>query len=88
MKHRIAELSRRFDSWAVQGDAGGMPPGEWDCLLGPVIAQLSAGAPVAEIAERISRELSDHYGLDAVPADVAFAAELRTWWDGLDSDQH
>jgi len=80
MKHRIAELGRRFDSWAASGEAEGWPADEWSCLVSPVVSLLSADASAGEIASRISAELQDHYGL-AVNPDLAFAAELRRWWD-------
>ena len=80
MKHRITELSRRFDSWAASGEAEGWPADEWSCLVSPVVRLLSAGASADEIASRISAELQDHYGLADKP-DLAFAAELRRWWD-------
>ena len=85
LKHRLAELSRKLDDWAAGGEARDRPADEWDCLIGPVVALLSVGAPAEEIAKRITQELSDHYGLGGVPDDLAFAAELRTWWDGLEA---
>jgi len=84
LNRRVAEVSRRFDAWAALGDA--LPAGEWDCVVAPVVGLLATGASAAEIASRIGAEMREHYGLARVIGvpDVAFAAELRRWWDGQD----
>ena len=82
-QRRITELSRRLDAWRFRGTpaSDALPPGEWDCLLGPVVALLTQRRPAEEIAARITAELRDHYGLAMARDDVSFAAELRLWWD-------
>lgn len=83
MQRRTKELSRRLDAWG-SGDHSlpdAPPPGEWDWLLGPVVALLTQGRPAEEIAARISAELRNHFGLTMARDDVSFASELRQWWD-------
>ena len=83
LKHRIAEIGRRFDAWAARGDDGAWSAGGWDCLVTPVVGLLSTGAPAEEIASRIGAQMRAHYGLAGVISvpDVVFAFELRYWWD-------
>lgn len=85
VRHRLAELGRKLDDWASGSEVQGSPAGEWDCLIGPVVTLLSAGAPADEIARRVTQELTDHYGLSDPLDDLVFATELRTWWDGLEA---
>jgi hypothetical protein len=39
------------------------PPDEYDCLVGPLLCQLEAGAPTGDIRAYLSERLRDHFGL-------------------------
>lgn len=56
-------------------------PDEYDCMLGPVLGKLGAGAGRAEISEFLWHELEDHFGLDPTRYDVDSVADrLVAWW--------
>ncbi len=86
-RQRMRELGGMLDAWgaADHSPGDGPPPGEWDGLLGPIIALLATGRPPEEIAARITTELRGYYGLVGARDDVAFATKLRHWWDGDDA---
>jgi hypothetical protein len=56
-------------------------PDEYDCMLGPVLGKLGAGAGRAEISEFLWHELEDYFGLDPTRYDVDSVADrLVAWW--------
>lgn len=54
---------------------------EYDCLIGPVVGHLRAGADAASLRDWIARERASHFGLGAdAGADRALADALLSWW--------
>jgi hypothetical protein len=54
---------------------------EYDCMIAPIMRQLSEGATAGPLAAWITGERVAHFGLDAQPeADNALALELVEWW--------
>jgi hypothetical protein len=54
---------------------------EYDCMIAPIMRQLSEGATAGPLAAWITGERVAHFGLDAQPeADNALALELVAWW--------
>ena len=54
---------------------------EYDCLIGPILTKLSAGATAVEMSEFVWFELADHLGLDpSAHAADRFGASLVAWF--------
>jgi hypothetical protein len=78
------ELRQLLNSWdpiGVYDPETDFPPDEYDCLYGPLMGLLRKGADVAAVADFLSRDLSDHFGLDPRPSrPEEFAARLVQWF--------
>ncbi|MFJ3666788.1 hypothetical protein ACIPSE_10080 [Streptomyces sp. NPDC090106] len=73
-------LRRLLNEWDPIG-VGDEVPDEYDCMLTPLLERLRRGAPEAEIADFLCRELGDHFGLDPVLSrPEAMAARVIAWW--------
>lgn len=84
LRRQAQLLSDQLDEWdpigVYAGDDGGSPhPGEYDCLVWPLLRRLHDGAGVEEIAGFLDRELTDHFG-HAAGRGSAFATSLLAWW--------
>src|SRR5262249_15593338 len=56
---------------------------EYDCLLGPLLSRLMAGAGTDEVAALLRRRIEDHFGLDPRSVGIDdFAARTVAWWRG------
>ncbi|MGW6128725.1 hypothetical protein ACWFNE_01735 [Cellulomonas sp. NPDC055163] len=91
VKRRMRELSRRLDQWdpiGVYRYEDGPPPGEYDHLVAPTFSRLRNGATAEAIAAALAHELVDHFGLQPSARPLAFAEELRRWWDSETHADH
>ena len=61
------DLRRLVLEWDPIGVADFAPDDEYDCLIGPLLGQLSRGADQAALAKFLRHELRSHFGVD--PAD-------------------
>jgi hypothetical protein len=69
----------RWDPIGVGGAAEGAD--EYDCLISPLLRQLSGGATAAAVAAWLSHELAEHFGLQPDPdRETHFGEELVGWW--------
>jgi hypothetical protein len=67
--------------WDPIGVADLAPDDEYDCLIGPVLARLRAGAGQVDIASFLHAELQGHFGMTP-PFDGIDATAMRLvdWW--------
>jgi hypothetical protein len=75
-------LERLLWEWDPIGLARmGAPRDEYDCMAGPILNRLHAGADQTEISKLLQHELGHHFGsgLTGESAD-AFASRLMAWW--------
>jgi hypothetical protein len=81
--HKWRGLRRLLNEWDPIGvfpHLGG-PDDEYDCLYGPLMDHLHAGAPAQQIAAYLRSELTDHFGIDPTHANVEqFAERLSSWF--------
>ncbi|GIF00726.1 hypothetical protein [Paractinoplanes rishiriensis] len=74
----MTDLRRMLNEWDFAGTGA---DDEYDCLVGPLLAELADGADADDIADFLADEIEDHYGLDPDHVDVpAFAARAVGWW--------
>lgn len=77
---RQPNLRYLLNEWDPIGVAE-IAPDEYDCMIGPLLGRLLAGAGRAEVSEYLWSELEDHFGLDPARYDVdAMANRLVAWW--------
>lgn len=84
VRWHLRELSRRFDHWdpiGVYADEDRPPPGEYDCLLPATFRRLRESATPEVIAGSLATGLVEHFGLTPTDPPLAFAEDLRRWWD-------
>ena len=76
------DLRRLLNDWDLIGVRDfSAHDDEYDCLLGPLLTSLAAGADVDEIAAYLRQEIEGHFGLDPGHVDVDdFAGRAVTWW--------
>jgi len=80
VKAEVAELRRRVNDWNLIG-VGGLPEDEYDCLVGPLLSKLHAGASADELTAFLNDEALHHFGLSSAPADTErFARDLVAWF--------
>jgi hypothetical protein len=73
-------LRHLLNQWDPIGVAE-IAPDEYDCMLGPLLTRLGAGAGRSEISEFLWHELEDHFGLDPTHHEVDSVADrLVAWW--------
>ncbi|MFG1791207.1 hypothetical protein [Nocardia sp. NPDC049149] len=63
---------------------------EYECLVGPLLSRLNAGASRSEISKFLWSELDDHFGLNPYHAPDHYgvdplADQLVAWWATVDS---
>jgi hypothetical protein len=57
------------------------PRDEYDCMVGPSLRLLEAGATEDEITHYLYRQVTEHFGLPGDRDDCrSFARRLRTWF--------
>ena len=80
----IGYLRDLLNKWDPIG-GGHVPPDEYDCLVGPLLSKLNAGAGRSQISEFLRGELADHFGLDPDGLDVdGMANRLVVWWAAVE----
>jgi hypothetical protein len=87
LRFRTRVLRQMLNEWDPIG-VGEFHTGydEYDCLLGPLLTRLAAGADTDDVECFLRDRIEGHFGLD--PADVAiadFAARAVTWWQAEES---
>ena len=76
-------LRHLFCEWDPIGvmDDPEWPRDEYDCMVGPSLRMLEAGASAGEIADYLHRETTEHFGLKGDLSNCAeFAARLKAWF--------
>ena len=80
---RWAELRGLLNEWdpiGVMSTPEG-PRDEYDCIAGPVMRMLEAGASQGQIADFLRQEMTEHFGLPSAPDGVgAVARRIRKWF--------
>jgi hypothetical protein len=77
----LRQLLNDWDPIGVYDPETDFPPDEYDCLYAPLMGLLRKGADAAAVADFLSRDLSDHFGLDPRPSrPEEFAARLVEWF--------
>ncbi|MGX1267535.1 hypothetical protein [Streptomyces phaeoluteigriseus] len=75
--HGLRHLLNEWDPIGVADDV----QDEYDCMLGPLLRKLTAGADRAEIGGYLRHELEDHFGLGSVGLRPdAMADRVIAWW--------
>ena len=82
---QIRELSDLLDQWdpigVYQDGDDAPPPGEYERLVGPVLAKLRKGDSPADIAAYLTRHVRANMGLPGRPdGDLAAAERLYAWF--------
>jgi hypothetical protein len=76
------QVRRLLIGWDPIG-VSGIPEAadEYDCMISPLLHQLYEGADTRSLADWISRERSDHFGLGPdSTGDRRLAERLTAWW--------
>ena len=74
-------LRELLNDWDPIGVADIAPADEYDCLIGPLLSRLRAGAGQSEIGDFLRDQLDSHFGLDSNNCDVdGVAQRIGGWW--------
>ncbi|WP_326550606.1 hypothetical protein [Micromonospora sp. NBC_01813] len=87
LRFRTKVLRQMLNDWNYLG-VGELYAGddEYDCLLGPLLTRLAAGADADDLARFLRDRIEGHFGLDLTDVDVAdFAARAVAWWQAEES---
>ena len=83
LRARFRELRGLVITWdpiGVMADPD-WPRDEYECVVGPLLCQLEAEAPMEEIAVFLHRKFTDSFGLDVSRASArAWAKEAMSWY--------
>jgi hypothetical protein len=83
---RQPNLRHLLNEWDPIGVAD-ISPDEYDCMIGPLLGRLRAGAGLGEVKEYLWFELEDHFGVDPARNHVdAVAGGLVAWWAAACTD--
>ena len=80
---RWAEARALFCAWDPIGvmDDTEWPRDEYDCMLGPALRLLEAGAHESQLADYLHGEITTHFGLSGDRGECRrFAKRLRAWF--------
>lgn len=81
LQGELRYLLNRWDPIGVYDGETDVPPGEYDCLTGPILTRLARGDSRAAFSEYLRTEIESHFGLDAVRCGTdAFADRLQAWF--------
>jgi hypothetical protein len=81
LRQRWSELRALINEWDPIGlIEAGAPPDEYECVSGPLLRRLEERAGTVAIAEYLSAELADHFGVPISDAPV-FAAKVVSWYE-------
>jgi hypothetical protein len=79
IRDRWSELRKLVNDWDPLGVvSSGAPADEYDCMSGPLLRRLEEHASVEDIAEYLTAELRDHFGVTVSDAS-AFARRVVSW---------
>ena len=79
IRDRWSELRKLINEWDPLGVISfGAPADEYDCMSGPLLRRLEEHATVEDIAEYLTAELRDHFGVTISDAGV-FARRVVSW---------
>jgi hypothetical protein len=78
----MAELRQMLNEWDFIGVGDiNANDDEYDCLIGPLLTRLTAGATANDLTTYLQHELHDHFGMDPAHSEItAFAARTVQWW--------
>ena len=83
----LADLLQNCDPIGVyEGDITPPPPGEYDDLVRPILAELRKGASVESLTRDLRAVLASDYGLSNVVDVEATARSILTWWTPIRDD--
>ena len=83
LRQRYAELREIINGWDPIGvfTMPGGPRDEYDCVVGPLMRRLENGEPVEAVAQYLSEEFTDHFGLSISEERIhTWAAQAREWY--------
>lgn len=81
-----ANLRYLLNEWDPIGIAE-LAPGEYHCLIAPLITRLMRGGGRSEIGEFLRHEIEDHFGPDPASYDTDIMSNrLITWWLAVDGN--
>jgi hypothetical protein len=85
VKTKTAAVRAILNAWdPIAG--GACPPDEYDCLVDQIVSALHRGETEASLAEFISSEFADHFGIPAAATEVSrVARQIVTWWTDSDA---
>jgi hypothetical protein len=66
LQDELRYLLNRWDLMGIYDEQVDFPPGEYDCLIGPLLARLTRYDSRASLCEYLWHEIEDHFGLDPV----------------------
>lgn len=76
----ISDLRHLLNEWDPIGIAD-LVADEYDCLIDPLLERLRDGSGRREVEEFLRHEVTDHFGLEPVLAEIGAVAErLVEWW--------
>ena len=82
-RRRWAEARKIVCDWDPIGvmDNPTWPRDEYDCIIGPVLRLLERDASIEELQAYLEKELTEHFGIGYVDADVQRVSKtLKSWF--------
>ena len=83
LQQRYAELREIINGWDPIGvvNTPDWPCDEYDCVVGPLMRHLENGDPPEVVAQYLSDEFTDHFGLSISEERIhAWAAQVTQWY--------
>lgn len=78
---QLSALLDRIDFIGVYDPPeNGPPPGEYSCMVEPILQRLHDGVSEARLAEWLGQEIWSHFGLGKGQPDLDMARQIRVWW--------
>lgn len=81
LQDELRHLLSQWDPIGVYDASSDCPPGEYDCLLGPLLTRLARHDSRADLSQYLWNEVEHHFGLDPVGSGTdTFAERLIAWY--------
>ena len=82
LRARVDELRELLNHWGLLSVRDlTVADDEYDCLLGPLLAKLVAGASTDQLWAHSRETVKHHFGVDPDERDVAgFVDSVNDWW--------
>ncbi len=81
LQQELRYLLNRWDPIGVYDESLDFPPGEYDCLIGPLLVRLARRDSRADLSQYLWDEIENHFGLDPVRCGTDhFADRLLAWF--------